>query len=199
MSGLTILLLAAGASRRMGGVDKLLEQIDGVALLRRQAMAAVSTGCPVIVALPPRALARLVVLTGLGVAVIEVAQAHLGMGESLKIAAMAAGEPDGLMVMLADMPEITSADLTLLIDAFHARPDHIVRAAAQDGTPGHPVVFPARLFPALTALQGDAGARSVLEGELPLILRLLGTRSTTDLDTPEDWANWRARRSGISD
>ena len=48
-----ILLLAAGSSSRMRGGDKLLEPVAGRPLLTRIAEAALATGLPVHVALPP--------------------------------------------------------------------------------------------------------------------------------------------------
>jgi len=195
MSGVTILLLAAGASRRMGGVDKLLQQVGGQALLRRQALAALATGAPVIVALPPHAKGRLAVLAGLPVAVIEVARASDGMGASLATGTLAAGEPEGLMVMLADMPEIEAGDIATLITAFKAaNGQQVIRAAAADGSPGHPVIFPADCLPTLCALTGDTGARAVLRANVhrTVLVPLPGQRATTDLDTPEAWAEWRA-------
>jgi CTP:molybdopterin cytidylyltransferase MocA len=64
--------------------------------------------------------------------------------------------------------------------------------------PGHPVLFPARLRPALLRLKGDQGARDILRTEADQILPLPlpGSRAVTDLDTPEDWAAWRALRGG---
>lgn len=63
------------------------------------------------------------------------------------------------------------------------------------GTPGHPVVLPRRLFPSLLELRGDQGARALLaqEEESLRLIPLPGANATTDLDTAEDWAAWRAR------
>ena len=65
MKDVTIIIPAAGASSRMGGRDKLLEEVEGVPLLRRQVLRAAETGCEVIVALPPGGRARLAALAGL--------------------------------------------------------------------------------------------------------------------------------------
>jgi CTP:molybdopterin cytidylyltransferase MocA len=98
------------------------------------------------------------------------------------------------MVALADMPDIGPPDLAALIADFLACPNRILRATAADGTPGHPVIFPRRLFPDLARISGDIGARSVLAGEAARLHALPGTRALTDLDTPEAWADWRAAR-----
>ena len=65
---LPIIILAAGASSRMRGRDKLLELVEGDPLLRRQAqMVRDVTSGPVIVALPPMPHPRYAVLKGLDV------------------------------------------------------------------------------------------------------------------------------------
>jgi CTP:molybdopterin cytidylyltransferase MocA len=80
-----------------------------------------------------------------------------------------------------------------LIGAFEgAGGDTVVRAASEDGQPGQPVVFPARLRPDLLALTGDAGGRDILRREEVMLVPLPGRRALTDLDTPEDFAAWRS-------
>ena len=71
----------------------------------------------------------------------------------------------------------------------------IIRATTEDGHPGHPVIFPAALLPEMAALRGDAGARDLLSRHPVRFLALPGSRAVTDLDTPEDWAAWRARNA----
>lgn len=190
--GVTILLLAAGASSRMRGRDKLLEEVDGRPLLRRQAEAAVATGAPVIATLPPRAPGRRAALAGLPVAVVEVPDAAEGMARSLSAGARAAGAPRGLLVVLADMPEITAEDMAALIEAFDGRT--ILRGAAEDGTPGHPVLFPRHLLADLAGLSGDSGAREIIREHGARPLPLPARHALTDLDTPEAWDAWRAAR-----
>lgn len=190
-----ILILAAGASKRMRGADKLLEQVEGEALLRRIARAAVQTGAPVYVALPPDRPARRLALADLAVKVVVVADAALGMSASIRAGVLAAQTAPGLMILPADMPELDGDDLRCLIAAFTQHPGQIWRATASDGTQGHPVVFPAGVMGDLAALQGDEGARQVLvrhAAQLSL-LALPARHAITDLDTPEDWAAWRAR------
>lgn len=189
-----ILLLAAGASRRMRGADKLLEPVAGEPLLRRQARAALATGAPVVATLPPGAAARRAVLEGLDLRIVEVPDAAEGMGASIRagVAALPEGA-SGVLLLLADLPELGAGDLAAMLARHAAAPGAVLRATSADGRPGHPVVFPARLFPALAALRGDAGARAVLEGAAVVPVPLPDARATTDLDTPEAWAEWRSK------
>lgn len=192
-----ILLLAAGSSSRMRGGDKLLEDVAGEPLLRRSARAALATGCPVTVTLPPDRPARLSALQGLSLNCVTVARPDLGMAESLKAGLAAIPPGCGLLLLLADLPDLTTADLNSFLDQVRLDPRAILRGAAEDGTPGHPVCFPADLRDELMALQGDEGARGVIvrhRARLRLV-PLPGRHAVTDLDTPEDWAAWRAARA----
>lgn len=190
-----LLLLAAGSSSRMRGGDKLLEDVDGEPMLARSARAATDTGLDVIALLRPDRPERERVLSGIPVRRIMVADAGDGMSASLR-AGVAASPPDApVAVLLADMPEIGTADILRLVAAFEAAGGtRVVRAATGDGRPGQPVIFPARLREALLALSGDAGGREILKREDPLIVPLPGNRAVTDLDTPEDFAAWRRAR-----
>ncbi len=195
MKGFAVLLLAAGASARMRGADKLLEDVDGVPILRRQAKAALETGAYVIVAMAPNRPERARVLAGLPVRSVLVRDAAEGMGASIRTAAAAVPSNSTTVAVLpADMPEITTEDLNAVLVASASNPDQVVRGMSASGVPGHPVVFPSRLVPALTRLSGDEGGRSVLLGERIHMVRLPDRHALTDLDTPEAWAAWHAHR-----
>jgi molybdenum cofactor cytidylyltransferase len=193
-----ILILAGGASSRMRGADKLLELVDGTALLHRITEMALATGARVIVALPPASPARRAALQGLAAQQVEVADASLGMSASIRAGVRAARGSSGVMILPADMPGLEADDLALLIAAFDQQPLRIWRATSADGRPGHPVIFPADMFADLAALAGDTGARPVLlahASRLSLIA-LPQDHAITDLDTPEAWALWRAQNPG---
>ncbi len=194
-----IAILAAGASSRMRGRDKLLEPIAGVPLIRRIAEAAIATGQPVYVMLPANDTQRRAALDGLPVLVISVRDAERGMSRSLMRAARtatrrSAAAHDGLMILPADMPGFTPAALTLMIDAFLSAPTLVHRGTDALGKPGHPAIFPKDLWPAVAALEGDEGGRAVLRQHQARVrlTPLPGDMATLDLDTPEDWAAYRA-------
>jgi len=191
MTGPTILILGAGRATRMRGVDKLLEPLGGDPLLRVMARRAVKAA-PTRVVLGPDQPARQAALEGVNVTCM-MAPADAGMAAS--IVAGVAGLSGPVLIMLADMPEITAYDLHLLITLSAQAPDGIFRSAGADGTPGHPVLFPADLLPDLSRLTGDTGAASVLKAHAARVhlVPLKDRRAVTDLDTPEDWAAWRAR------
>lgn len=191
-----ILILAAGASARMRGTDKLLEPAGDKTLLRHVAETALATGAPVAVTLPPDATARSAALEGLPLRLVPVVDADQGMSRSLVrgiLALATAGPMDGLMILPADMPGFTTAALLGLIRKFQTDPTLILRGGTPDGAPGHPAIFPRDLWPVLAAVTGDEGGRSVIRANANRvrIAPLPGTMATLDLDTPEDWADWR--------
>jgi molybdenum cofactor cytidylyltransferase len=197
---LSILILAAGAARRMRGQDKLLEPVAGQPMLRHIAGIAGATGCPVLVTLPPDRPARLAALSGLGLQTLIVPDAATGMAASLRAGLNALPPDHAVLMLLADLPEITPEDLARMIQTQARHPDAILRATASDGTPGHPVLFPPWARADLATLDGDTGARAVLLRHKDHVrpVPLPDQHATTDLDTPEDWATWRAGQTGTA-
>lgn len=196
MTQVAILIPAAGASSRMRGGDKLLELVAGTPLLARQTALAVATGARVLVTLRPDDDRRKASLVGIGPLDCKVVpDAGEGMAASVRTGALWAEGigAKGLMVLLPDLPDIDADDLALMMQKAAGHRDRILRATDIDGAPGHPVIFPRMLFAALSALRGDAGARDLMQGEQPLRVALPDHHATTDLDTPEDWAKWRAK------
>ena len=195
-----IVLLAAGASRRMEGRDKLMEEVAGQPLLRRSAQVALGTGCPVIVTLPPNG-ARAAALEGLAVQQVPVEEAQDGLSASIRagLRARPAGS-DAVLIVPADLPEITPAHYTRCLDAVATDPRRIYRLCDAAGRAGHPVAFPSDLFADLMALRGDSGARALIEREAARLTTLPCTDDgpTLDLDTPDDWAAYRRRRGESS-
>lgn len=195
------LILAGGASRRMRGADKLLEPAtEGRPALRVAAEAAVASRVDeTVVVLPPDRPDRRAALSGLGVDVVVAADAAEGMAASLRagVAAVAL-RADAVVVLLADMPDIGPREIDRLIAAFDPTEGReICRAVAADGTPGHPVLFGRRFFESLAALTGDRGARDVLRDAADFVVDVAtaGRAAVIDLDTPEDWAAWRAGKA----
>lgn len=179
----------------MHGRDKLLETIEGTPLLRRQTEAAIASGCPVMVALPLSG-PRHAILDGLAATIVAVPDAAEGMGATLRTAALfaarhAADRP--LMILLPDVPGIGVFDIKTVLSRFEREGrDTVIRATDDAGRPGTPLIVPTRLLERFTQLSGDDGGKSLLTQENVVKVPLSGTRATEDLDTPEDWARWRA-------
>ena len=183
----------------MRGADKLLQEIDGAPLLLRQARMALDVSADVRVALPPRPHARYDILTDLPLRRVEVADAAQGMGASLRTV-FATLEPGvkRAMLVLCDLPDLTAQDLIKVCCAMQDAPDALIwRGATPSGQGGHPMIFDAQLFPAISGLCGDSGGASVVRdaGHRVHHVPFNDNRARHDLDTPEDWAAWHAARA----
>lgn len=184
------IVLAAGQASRMGasGHHKLLAEFDGQPLVRRTTEVALAA-CrePVIVVTGHRAGDIREALSGLDLVFVHNDDFASGMASSLVAGLEGAGpETEGLLVILADMPGVTAEDLRLLIEAFAAEAGQAVVRAVYGGKRGNPVILPRALYPALRRLEGDVGARHVIEtGGLRVIDIDIGPAAHLDLDTPE--------------
>jgi CTP:molybdopterin cytidylyltransferase MocA len=191
MTEVAILLLAAGASKRMKTGDKLLEFIDGAPLILRQLRRCCAASSDVTVVLHATDAKRRAWITDSPARIITTPER--AMSASLR-AGLAACKAPALMVVLADMPDVTTQDMERLIAAHHAHSGQIIQATATDGRPGQPVIFPASRFAELALLRGDTGAKAIVQAHGAHRVALPGMHALTDLDTPEDWAAWRARQ-----
>jgi CTP:molybdopterin cytidylyltransferase MocA len=193
-----ILILAAGQSRRMAGRDKLLEPLNGIPLLRRQALTALALGEPVFVTLPSGDHPRAMVLDGLDVTSLAVPDAAEGLAGTLRGAIAQLPPCDRIMLLLGDLVEITESDLRNVLQATENDATNLIwRGATANGEPGHPIVFAASLRPAFADLSGDGGGESIVRPlrDRTVLVPLPGQHARRDLDTPEDWAAFR-RESG---
>ena len=191
---IALLLLAAGASRRMQGRDKLLEQINGESLLRRVAKSCLASKAGfVITILRPQDQPRRDALTGLDLVMIDNPLWQEGMASSIRTGLEnLPPDCDGALVTLADMPDVSAYDFNKLIDVFQPDLGMICRAATQSGQPGHPVLFDKSYFAALAAQTGDKGGKGILAtnaSEVKLV-KIAGNAACIDLDTPKDWYDY---------
>lgn len=185
-----IVLLAAGRASRMGegAGHKLLAEFDGEPLIRRMANTALASRAgEVIVVTGHRGEAIASALDGLNLTVVTNPAHASGMASSLKagVAAMPA-DATGALVLLGDMPALTAGHLDMLIDAFaNGGGDSIVRASYGERR-GNPVILPRRAFAALQGLDGDVGARAIIDsGAFPVLDVEIGPAARLDVDTPE--------------
>ena len=196
MQHCAILLLAAGASSRMRGRDKLLEPVNGVPLLQVMVRRSAETGMPVFVTQPDPKHPRCPYTVP--ATPVYVPGWQEGMAASIR-AGVKALPPDveAVMILPADMPDITEQDLLKVAGSLHGHDPAIVRACTETGKPGHPVLFPRRYFSELMQVKGHSGGREILRHRPVRKVLLPGEHAAADLDTPEDWQNWRARTGTV--
>ncbi len=189
-----ILILAAGASSRMRGGDKLLEQVQGQPLLRLQALRALATGEPVFVAQGPGDTERAKVIADLDVTILTAPDAAEGMSATMRNAVAQLPSADAFMMVLGDLVAIETRHLNAMIQARGAHPGHLIwRGATLDRKPGHPIIFDQSLTQEFAKLQGDGGGEALVKPrkDQTYLVPFGGNVARLDLDSPEDWAAWR--------
>jgi molybdenum cofactor cytidylyltransferase len=183
------LVLAAGRSTRMGGPNKLLEEINGKPLVRivaEQALA--SRASPVIVVTGHQRERVERVLAGLPVTVVHNPDFADGLSTSLKAGIKAVPpDADGAIVTLGDMPQVSAKLIDRLIAAFDPERGALVVIPTIDGKRGNPVLWARRFFSDLLAVEGDIGARHLIAGYAEAVAEVAieDAAALTDIDTPE--------------
>jgi molybdenum cofactor cytidylyltransferase len=158
------ILLAAGAGSRFGG-EKLLHPLeDGVAIAAHAARNLLAATTDVIAVVRWGDFPLYDMLEQEGCQVTMFQGAARGMGASLAHGVAQARGADGWLVALADMPRIAPDTVRRIVAALEE--GALVAAPARKGERGHPVGFSAALRKELLALDGDQGARAVVERHL---------------------------------
>jgi molybdenum cofactor cytidylyltransferase len=185
------LLLAAGRGARFdasGQHSKLLAPIDGIPVACHAA-SRLSESCQhTLAVIRPGADELRTWLERFGCIVVECPDAHSGMGHSLAWGvahAIRRFDPKALLVMLADMPFISSATIRRV--ASTAGHPKALTAPTYQGKRGHPVLFGSEWFEALGRSSGDRGAEAVLRNPAGLtLLEVDDPGILRDIDRPED-------------
>jgi len=179
---IAILMMAAGFSRRFrqsAGAHKLLALLNGKPVLQHSLEHAAATGLDLFVVTRPEDTPIHALITS-GRAVICNSE---GIGDSIAAGVKASAAYDGWLITLGDMPFLTSESLLSVADALHDAP---LARAEVSGQPGHPVGFQRGFYQALAGLQGDSGARALLQGA-PCRAVVLGDQGCIrDIDTAAD-------------
>ena len=155
------ILLAAGAGARFGG-DKLLHPLeDGVAIAAHAARNLLAATPDVVAVVRWGDFPLYDILEQEGCQVTMFQGAARGMGASLAHGVAQARGADGWVVALADMPRVPVAIVKEIIASLAG--GALIAAPVHKGERGHPVGFGTALRDELLALDGDQGARAVLE------------------------------------
>ena len=193
MADVRVLLLCGGRASRFGS-EKLLvpvkrrgETLPMAALSARSAIEGAGNALAVV---PPRADKLREVLAKAGCEILESEATARGLGASLAAGVARSRDAEGWIVALGDMPFIEAATFASILAAL--RSGSLVAAPVDRTTNarGHPVGFSARLREDLLALDGDEGARSVVERHRHQVtlIPVDDDGITLDIDTPGDLA-----------
>lgn len=188
-------VLAAGNAQRFGST-KQLHLIDGEAMVRKSAVLA-------------RAVCgnKTLLITGFDQQkVVAAADGQCeffainddfadGIGSSIACAARSLAESaDVLIIMLADQPLISEDHVKALLNAWSGGDDEIVATAFAD-VQGPPILLPRSMFPQLAELNGDTGARTLLDDPALRVSSVRFEPAAVDIDRPEDLSQLRSARN----
>jgi molybdenum cofactor cytidylyltransferase len=189
--GVAGVLLAAGASARLGQPKQLLAY-RGQTLLRRAAETGLAAGlAPLVVVIGAEAAAMRRELAGLPVEIVENPRYREGQSTSLR-AGLAALPPtvEAVVLLLVDLPRVDPPLVRALVAAWQASGAPIVRPAFE-GQAGNPVLFSAALLPELAAAHGDEGGRAVLRARADSV-HLLPVDTPGILQDVDTWDAYQA-------
>ena len=188
------LILAAGRGARFaagGGTEpsKLLALWRGKPLVRHVAEAALASRARPVVVVTGHARSEIeAALAGLDLTFAHNAAFADGLAGSLACGLAALpGDADSAVILLADMPDIHAALIDRLTGALSANPKAAAAAPLYQGARGNPVALARRLFAQAASLQGDQGARKILDslGDGLIEVAVDDAGVTLDIDMPE--------------
>jgi molybdenum cofactor cytidylyltransferase len=194
-------VLAAGSSSRMPGSQKLLLEFDGRPMVRHAVEAASDGGCHQVVVVYSASDVKDAVD---GAAeLVHNPDAHTGMASSLKAGLRALRpEIEAAVVLLGDQPLVGSRTVAAVVRAWRregSRPAVAVSKRPNGSGEAHPgrdasaqwappVVLAREMWEQIYALDGDAGARQILDGHPELLDTVPAPGRPDDIDTPDDYA-----------
>ena len=194
------IVLAAGQSRRMGRINKLTAELDGVPMVAHVVDTVAETAAePVVVVVGHEAERVRDALAGRDVTFVENPDFATGLSSSLKRAIAALpGDIDGAVVCLGDMPNVSPRHIERLIAAFDPAQDRGICVPTFDGKRGNPVLWDRRYFEEMVEIAGDVGARHLIGSHADAVweVPMEDGGVLLDLDTPDALAAHRAGRNG---
>jgi molybdenum cofactor cytidylyltransferase len=180
------ILLAAGSSTRLGRPKQTLPLGPTTVLGRSVSEASRSSLDRVCVVLGAAAAsAREAIPPGTGADVVFNDDYGTGCASSLRAGLAAAGDCAAIMLLLGDMPGVDAAVIDSVLAAWQATPSWAAVTAYRDGI-GHPFVFSASAFEALSDLHGDKAVWKIVDREPETRV----ARIPVDRPLPHDIDTW---------
>lgn len=180
------LILAAGGSSRMGDQNKLLQLIDGTPMVKKVVASCLHSN-----------LSSIYVVLGHdsewinncisteGINFVNNEDWRLGMASSINsgIGAMN-NDFDGAMILLGDMPYIETKLIDQMIELFQ---EYKIVVPVKNGRQGNPVLFSSTFFNDLQSIDGDKGAKRVIQENFSSVVltHVMTNAIFRDIDTPQ--------------
>jgi len=181
-------VLAAGRSSRMGGPNKLMAHFSGRPLIRQTAERALASMVQDAVVVTGHQAERVRdALDDIDVEIVHNPDFESGLSSSLKAGiAVLPQSCGGALILLGDMPEVAAADMDRLVREFRKAGGQAIVRATHDGKRGNPVILPRALFDQVATLEGDTGARHLVESGLAEVIDVeIGAGASIDVDTQD--------------
>ena len=182
-------LLAAGQSRRMGRLNKLLQEVDGAPMVVRAAEALRASQVEsLVVVLGHQADQVRAALGPREAAFVENPDYAEGLSTSLKRGlAEVPDDVDAVLVCLGDMPRVSAAQIDRLIAAFNPLEGRAICVPTHRGKRGNPVLWARRFAVEMMTIAGDVGARHLLGEHADVVCEVEMAEDAVllDIDTPE--------------
>ena len=187
------IILAAGASRRLGQPKQLLEYLDEP-LLGRAVRIAKEGGASQVFTVLGANFEKICASMQFGSSILVINdQWQKGMATSIHagLRAMDAAAPQvaGALLMSCDQPLLTAGHLRTLISAFETQGSPAIVCSSYGNVYGVPAVFPRGVFSQLRALRGDKGARTLLASPTCSLIAQEFPGGEIDIDLPADLAH----------
>jgi molybdenum cofactor cytidylyltransferase len=193
-------ILAAGEGRRLGNRPKVALQIDGTSLLERLVSELRLAGLPqVSVVIGAHSQALLPLVARCGAQALQHGRSDTSLIESQRLALQAHLDRDighDLLLVLADLPWLSAVDVGLLLAAWRQRAAHVqAQMPVVDGVRGHPLLLSWQAAQQIHTSPPRVGIRDWLAGHPDLVQAVTTEQRAyvTDLDTPEDLAEFKKR------
>lgn len=193
---ISAILLAAGLSRRMGKDNKLLLDIAGKAMVRNTAERILESGVSdLIVVVGHEAREVKNALRGLKCSFVENPDYEAGQMTSVHIGLESlTSHCDGIMICLADQPELTARDYGVLMWKYRDVPEGQVMVPMVKGQRGNPIILPSTLRDEILGGQLNFGCRQFIHKnpERTYQMEMGNDHFIKDIDTPEAYSELRA-------
>jgi molybdenum cofactor cytidylyltransferase len=186
------IVLAAGASHRLGRPKQLVE-FEGETLLNRTLRMAREAAADPVIAVLGAYIEQIRQILPPQVKVVENSEWQSGMASSIRAGIRALDATDqGVLLLTCDQPRLTTHHLRALLAAFSSEPP-VIAASRYSGKRGIPAAWPRSLFPSLAALEGDKGARAILAQPPCELIEVEFPGGDVDIDLPDDIAQLERR------
>jgi molybdenum cofactor cytidylyltransferase len=182
------IVLAAGQGTRFGQMPKMLAQLDGKPLVRHAVEAALGSSVnAVIVVVGHREAEVRQALGGLPVTLAPNPDYADGLSTSLRAGfAMRPEEAEACVIMLGDMPRVTSSLVDGLVSAWREAGRPAAALPVQNGRRGNPVLLSVALAGEIAELTGDVGAGPLLQARQDVLEWAVEDPAVAlDVDTPD--------------